>query len=407
MEGKNKKILIVEDDPIHAQLMRNELHFFDRSLIVDHVTTANQCIDCFNRNLKYDLIILNYDLPERDGFYLLRDLRGRFNFRYPIIMLFSPREQDLSKDALKSGADDYIIKTEDYTSRLIILIDEISKKVTPSVHEQVILEYRPKEDLIGFTLDDQKVFAQRGETILEVARRHNITIPSLCYHPSVTALGVCRICLVEITRGSRTRLDPSCVYPVQEGIVVKTRTERILRYRRMILELLMARCPDAELIKEMAKDMGLEKTRFYLRSDPDSCILCGLCVRVCEEKIGANAISFSERGIYRKISTPFLEFSDKCTGCGECAKVCPTEAITLKYIDQHFMKPSKKIRVAIKCDGCKGYKNRACLNNCPTGALSAMSIEEFLSKNKGYINVELRELLKYSLGEDEEGEGNA
>jgi ferredoxin len=172
----------------------------------------------------------------------------------------------------------------------------------------------------------------------------------------------------------------------------------------MILELLLARCPESELIRDMSKEMDLEKTRFSLRQDPDKCILCGLCVRVCEEVIGANAICFSERGIHRKISTPFLELSDTCTGCGECAKICPTDAITLEYIDQNIMK-RRKARIAIKCDGCVGFKTRACVNNCPSGALEAMTIEEFLSKNKRSINVELRELLKYSLGEAEiEGE---
>ena len=174
----------------------------------------------------------------------------------------------------------------------------------------------------------------------------------------------------------------------------------------MILELLLARCPDSELIKDMAKEMGLEKTRFSLRHDPDKCILCGLCVRVCEEVIGASAICFSERGVHRRVSTPFLELSETCTGCGECAKICPTDAITLEYIDQNIMK-KRKARVAIKCDGCAGFKSRACVDNCPTGALDAMSIEEFLTKNKGSINVELRELLKYSLGEAEAEEKNA
>ena len=405
MEKPIITILMVEDDPIHAQLMKKELHFFDESFIIEHIDTLDQCIERLARSSGYDLIILSFDLPEKDGPRALKEIREKYKFKQPIIILVSHRNKDIAEDLVREGATDCIIKTEDYTSRLLIAVKDYLK-VQPHIHERIILEYRPKEDLIKFKIDDQEVVGKKGETVIQVADRYGINIPRLCFHPSLSALGVCRICIVEITRGTRTRLAPSCVYPVQEGILVKTATEKVLKYRRMILELLMARCPESELIREMSEEMGLQKTRFTLNQNPDKCILCGLCVRVCEEVIGANAICFSERGIHRKISTPFLELSDNCTGCGECAKICPTNAITLEYIDKNIMK-MKKARVAIKCDGCADFKNRACVSNCPTGALTTMSVEEFLVKNKGSINVELRELLKYSLGEAEAEEKNA
>ena len=400
MEKPATTILMVEDDPIHAQLMKKEILFFDESCIIEHISTLDQCIERLKMSSGYDLIILSFELPEKDGHEALKEIRGKHNFKKPVIMLVSHRNKDIAEDLIREGATDCIIKTEDYTSRLIIAVKDYLK-MQPLVQERIIFEYRPKEDLIQFKIDGQDVVGKREETIIQVADRYGMKIPRLCYHPSVSELGVCRICIVEVTRGKRSRLAPSCVYPVQEGIIVNTETEKVLKYRRMILELLMARCPESQLIRDMAKEMGLEKTRFSFRQDPDKCILCGLCVRVCEEVIGANAICFSERGIHRKITTPFLELSDTCTGCGECAKICPTNAITLEYIDQNIMK-KRKARVAIKCDGCAEFSNRACVSNCPTGALTTMSIEDFLSKNKGSINVELRELLKYSLGEEEE-----
>ena len=185
------------------------------------------------------------------------------------------------------------------------------------------------------------------------------------------------------------------------GIDVKTANKKVLKARRMLLELLMARCPEAKTLREMGEELGLRGTRFKLNVEPDKCILCGLCVRVCHEEVGAGAINFSQRGYYREISTPFLELSDACTGCGECAKICPTEAITLDYIDEKIRKKGKV--VAVKCDGCAGYENRACVVNCPTGALEVMPIEDYLSKHKMSFNIELRELLKESL----EGAGGA
>ena len=268
---------------------------------------------------------------------------------------------------------------------------------------RVILEYRPKEDLAQFTINDHTVVGTREETVLDVAKRYGIYIPTLCYHPAVSSLGACRICLVEVTIGKMTRLFPSCMYPVDEGIIVKTDTERVLKTRKMILELLMARCPDSDVIENLAKEAGVEKGRFALRHDPDKCILCGLCVRVCEQNVGASAIAFVQRGFQRRIGTPFMELTQACTGCGECAKICPTGAITLDHIDQNVRK-KRQVRVAVKCDGCAGYSNRACVHNCPTGALKVMTIEDFISKNKGSISVELRELLKYSL-EGAEGKG--
>lgn len=143
------------------------------------------------------------------------------------------------------------------------------------------------------------------------------------------------------------------------------------------------------------READSERAGFTLKLNEDKCISCGLCVRACEEVSGACAIRFSRQVIYGENKKPFLEFPEACTGCGECAKVCPTKAITLDYaVDKTRIKQR-----VVKCDGCAGYNNRACVVNCPTGALEAIPLEEYLSKHKISYNIELRELLRQSLEE--------
>jgi len=387
-------VLLLEDDPTHSGLIKKELHAYDGSIVIEQVSSAEECFDLLAKKQKYNLIILNYDLPQKNGIEVLKKIRTEYRFRKSIITLIGSRHEGFAEDVIKAGATRYIIKTENYHSRLPMIVRECLKPI-PVVKERIIGTKPHGAESIHFILDGQEVEGVKGETILEVATRYSIEIPTLCYHPSVSTFGACRLCVVEITQRGRTKLQPSCVFPVAEGIEVKTASERVLKARRMLLEILMARCPESKILKDMSEDLGLRKTRFKLNADPDKCILCGLCVRVCEEVVGVGALGFSQRGLHREISTPFLELSDICTGCGECAKICPTEAITLEYIDEKIRK--KRRVVAVKCDGCAGYDNRACVVNCPTGALEVMPIEEYLSKHKMSFNIELRELLKESL----------
>jgi len=144
----------------------------------------------------------------------------------------------------------------------------------------------------------------------------------------------CRLCIVEATLRGRTRVVASCAYPVSDGLVVETDTERIHRLRRNLLELYLAQAPASQVIRDLAAEYGVTETRYAVRDPEQECILCGLCERVCRELIGKAGISFAHRGIQRMVTAPFEEPLDECLGCGACAFVCPTGAITQRYKPQ-------------------------------------------------------------------------
>lgn len=185
--------------------------------------------------------------------------------------------------------------------------------------------------MVKFTIDGHELQAEEGKTILDVARDNNIYIPTLCHHESVEPYGACRLCMVEITTGrGRQRLVTSCLYPVEEGLSVKTDTARVTNVRKMVLELLLARCPDSEVLQDLAVRLGVDGNRFPQETDNHKCILCALCTRACAEVVGQSAISLANRGVDRQMSTPFQALSEACIACGSCAFVCPTNAISLE-----------------------------------------------------------------------------
>ena len=203
--------------------------------------------------------------------------------------------------------------------------------------------------MVKFTIDGKKAEAEEGSTILKEAQRLGIKIPTLCYHSALTPFGSCRLCIVEVTKGNRNRVVTSCNYPVGENIEVKTNTEKILRQRRLIIELLLARCPQVESIQKIAGEMGVKKSRF--KEADSNCILCGFCVRVCEEIMGIGAIDFVNRGVDEDVDTPYRIDSEVCIGCGACVSMCPTGALELKDINNerrierwHTSLPLKKCK---------------------------------------------------------------
>ncbi len=194
----------------------------------------------------------------------------------------------------------------------------------------------PKEEAerreVSLTIDGKEVRIAEGKTILEAAKSADIDIPTLCYHPALSPAGACRICSVEITRKGRSRLVTSCNYPVEDGLVVSTSSPTVIKTRKMLCELLLARCPEVTAIQDLAREYGVEQSRF--EAEEEKCIRCGLCVRVCSERMGRSAIGAVGRGIDRNVATPFQvtedEDFDACMACGACVFVCPTGAITLE-----------------------------------------------------------------------------
>jgi bidirectional [NiFe] hydrogenase diaphorase subunit len=190
---------------------------------------------------------------------------------------------------------------------------------------------------ISVIIDGRTFAAVRDKPVLEVAHENGIYIPSLCHNSEVASSGgSCRVCLVEAHQSGRMRLVTSCNYPVRKGLEVKTDTPLVQKIRRGVLELLMARVPDSEVIRQMAADVGPPDSRFRLDEGENNrykCIACAMCTNVCAEVVGVFAIGMVNRGADKKPDTPYGKPSDVCIGCGACAYACPTGAITITEKD--------------------------------------------------------------------------
>lgn len=207
--------------------------------------------------------------------------------------------------------------------------------------------------MITFKLNGKTVQGEEGQYILQVARKYGIEIPTLCHHKALEPAGMCRLCTVEVFDGRRSRFVTSCNYPIWEGMDVKTDSEAVHQGRKLIVELLMARCPDVPIIKELGNKYGISETRF--KKQDDTCILCGLCTRICS-RMGNSAISLTGRGLDMKVDTPFHIQTDVCMACGACASVCPTGHITLEKIRQNVSAHPFKLIPSEYDMGLKGRK---------------------------------------------------
>jgi heterodisulfide reductase subunit A len=207
--------------------------------------------------------------------------------------------------------------------------------------------------MITFKLNGKTVQGEEGQYILQVAEKLGVEIPTLCHHKALEPAGMCRLCTVELFDGRRTRYVTACNYPIWEGMEVTTDSEGVHQGRKLIVEMLLARCPDVPILQEMAKKYGIDRQRF--EQENDTCILCGLCVRTCE-KMGTHAISLTGRGVDMKVDTPFHVQTDACIACGACATVCPTGHITLEKIKSHHTRLEAKSIPSEYDMGLKGRK---------------------------------------------------
>ena len=212
--------------------------------------------------------------------------------------------------------------------------------------------------MFAIEVNGQKLEAEKGETILKALRRGGIHVPTICHLEGLLPSGTCRMCVVEVEGFGG--LVPSCSYPVAEGMVIHTRTPQVLATRKMLVELLLNNHPDDCLycarngncdLARLAKEHGVRDRLFRgprtprpkdnsspaLVRDPDKCILCGKCVRVCEEIQGVSAIDFINRGSKAFVGTAFNQGLNvsSCINCGQCILVCPTAALTERsHVDE-------------------------------------------------------------------------
>jgi heterodisulfide reductase subunit A len=188
--------------------------------------------------------------------------------------------------------------------------------------------------MVSLTIDGRPVEVAENTTLLKAAEELNIRIPTLCYHPLMEPYAACRVCVVEVIHGGHSELMTACNTQVREGLDVKTESPRAVEARSLNLELLMAQAPAAQVVRDLAAEFGIKESRFPVRDGDNKCILCGMCVRACEEVAGASAISFVSRGIDRLVTVPFERRADDCILCGACAHFCPTGHIQMADFEE-------------------------------------------------------------------------
>jgi NADH dehydrogenase/NADH:ubiquinone oxidoreductase subunit G len=197
--------------------------------------------------------------------------------------------------------------------------------------------------------------AEKGEYILEVCRRNRILVPTLCNHESLSGLGSCRLCVVEVNEGKDSRVVVSCIYPLSRDCDVFTESEKIKGIRKTILSMLVTRAPAGDRLASLCQIYGVKsETRFTAPKAKgrieEACVLCGLCAQACAS-LGTGAISTVGRGVAKKVSTPYGEPSADCIGCGSCAEVCPTKAIECTEQKGHRSIWGKKFKL-LNCASC-------------------------------------------------------
>lgn len=182
---------------------------------------------------------------------------------------------------------------------------------------------------IALQIDGKAVSASEGTSVLQAAQQAGSVVPTLCHHDKLEPYGACRLCMVEVEARGKTSYVVSCLYPVAEGLVVRTRSEKIDRIRRVILEELLAHAPHSPQLARLAQEYGADRDRF--EKEPSFCILCGLCVRYCAEVKGRNAVGFVENGPRRRIRFVPEIAANACRDCQECFALCPTSYAQAAY----------------------------------------------------------------------------
>ena len=234
--------------------------------------------------------------------------------------------------------------------------------------------------LVTMNIDGHEVKAESREPILKSIKALGIDVPTLCHMDGLEPYGVCRMCVVQIKHGKRTKLVTSCNFPAAEGLDIRTDTEEVLQHRRLMAEFLLARAPEVEKVQEIAASLGVETSRFMTVGQPSNCLLCGLCVRVCDEIVGASALGFIGRGNERVVGTPWYVNPDSCIACGACTYVCPTGAMQMETLTkERWRKELSGDQRVCRYARMGLISNKVCPNNfdCATCEVDQRLFDEF------------------------------
>jgi len=176
-------------------------------------------------------------------------------------------------------------------------------------------------DYVNLTINGAKIKAPKGTSVLDAALEYGICIPHLCHMKDLIPIGVCRLCIVELIENGRSKVTTSCTLEVKEGMTILAHTDKILKARKTIAEMLVSEAPNSRAIQDIAVRCGVTKVRFTFRNK--NCVLCGRCVRVCSEVWQSKSLGFVGRGKYRHVALPFNTRPDFCKRCWSCSELCP------------------------------------------------------------------------------------
>ena len=207
--------------------------------------------------------------------------------------------------------------------------------------------------MVKITIDGKSVQAKEGSSVLQNIRNLRIELPTLCYHPELASFGACRLCTVEVKANGKWKLAASCEAPVEEGMDVKTASEKAVESRKLAAQLLYYKYPTTQAVSDIARKLGVATAEAAIEGN--DCILCGLCTRTCKEIVGVCALNFQDRGLGRAVDEPKIEFiANNCIGCGSCAFVCPTGFVKMETTDDRRMIWNKVFKMAA-CNVCGRY----------------------------------------------------
>lgn len=176
-------------------------------------------------------------------------------------------------------------------------------------------------EYVNITIDGAKIRVPHGTSVLDAALSYGICIPHLCHMPGITPIGSCRLCIVEHIKNGKSKITTSCTLDAEEGMVILAHTEKILRTRKSIAEMLVAQAPNSRAIQDIAVRCGVKNVRYPFHNE--NCVLCGRCVRVCSEIWQSKSLGFVGRGQERHVALPFDKRPEFCKKCNDCINACP------------------------------------------------------------------------------------